>query len=617
MGGNDKLLKRGILIFTLLCLFYSVSWGFSNPNNELMTTAVPLPEVFRRILYFSLTSILLVVITSIFFIRKFRRMNRLLAAKNREIEKAIEEQSDLNAELSKQKDTIARELADSEKLYAILIESASDGISFYDSNGKLILANTAFYSVLGMTVDEYNEVAPEELLHPECRTYSSDKIKALIEKGSYHAEIRIHHKAGHYIVLSTRAVEIRNDSGDVIGSLSISRDITDQKKTELELIDAKEMAEASNRLKSSFLANISHEIRTPLNSVVGFSNLLMMNDISSEQKKEYIELINSNSEKLLQIIGDIIDLSRLESSQMEISYEETSINDVIGEVTAETLKNISRNEKALKLNVHNELSDVSDLIFTDRMWLKRVLRHLLDNAVKFTLEGEIGLIYRLQDQEILFTVRDTGIGINKSNLDRIFEQFNQEVSGHQRPFEGLGLGLTLAKQVLDRMGGHIYVSSEKGTGSEFSFTIPYRAAGIPNHKRINANKVQTPAGWSNIKCLVVDDNKDVILYLTRILLDTGIQTVTARSGFEALEQLKSDQSINMVLLDMQMPEMNGIETAREIRKMRNSIPIIAQTAFVFEDDKKEVMQAGCDACLVKPIRRDNLITVISAFTSNN
>lgn len=570
-----------------------------------------------RFILLTAGSVTFLAILSLTFNFRMRKTNKLLEMKNREIEDAIARQSELYSELARQKDVIARELADSERLHAILIESANDGISFYDRDNNLILSNSAFYSILGMTMEEYNSISPEEILHPECRSYNEEKAMALEEAGFFSTELRLRHKSGHYVVLSTRTVQIKNDAGEVIGSLSISRDITEMTRTQQELIDAKEMAEASNRLKSSFLANISHEIRTPLNSVVGFSNLLLMDDVTPEQKAEYVDLINYNSERLLMIIGDIIDLSRLESSQMEINYEETSINSVVSEVKGEILNNITHNQKPVTFIVKNEMNEVSDLVFTDRMWLKRVLRHLLDNAVKFTLEGEVELSYRVQGQEISFAIRDTGIGINKDNLGHIFEQFSQEAMGHHRPFEGLGVGLTLAKHVVDRLGGHINVISEKGAGSVFSFTIPYRLAGTPKQKQSPAARVKTPAGWSNIRCLIVDDNKDVLYYLTRILVDTGAQIITAASGPEAINHLKDDPHINMVLLDMQMPEMNGIETAREIRKIRGAIPIIAQTAFVFEDEKKEVLQAGCDACLVKPIRRDNLIAVMSAFISRN
>ena len=379
-------------------------------------------------------------------------------------------------------------------------------------------------------------------------------------------------------------------------------------------------AEASNRLKSSFLANISHEIRTPLNSVVGFSNLLLSNDLTNEMKEEYIEHINHNSEKLLQIIGDIIDLSRLESSQIEITYEEASVNGIVNEIVEEARKGIRRNEKSIVLNVKNLLEEHGDLIFTDKVWLKRVLNHLMDNAVKFTLEGSIMLTYSKENESLVFRIRDTGIGINKENLVHIFEEFRQEIDGHHRPFEGLGVGLTLAKEVIERMGGKIFVQSEKGVGSEFSFSIPYRPAGGGakiRAKLANSEGLNQPLNWTGRKCLLVDDNKDVLLYLNRVLADTGIKTYTARSGMEAIDIVRKVPDLDVVLLDMQMPEMNGIEATAEIRKIRRDIPIIAQTAFIFEDDKDVILQAGCDACLIKPIRKDHLITILSNFIKSD
>ncbi len=393
----------------------------------------------------------------------------------------------------------------------------------------------------------------------------------------------------------------------------ISDDSSSLKQDHEVFVRSKNEAESGNNLKASFLANISHEIRTPLNSVVGFSNLLLANDLSRETREDYIKHINYNSEKLLQIIGDIIDLSRLESSQIELTYEETSVIEVINEVVEETRQSIKRNEKPIILTVKNHFEDSSDLIFSDKMWLRRVLNHLMDNAVKFTLEGSVELSYGKENENVLFSIKDTGIGINKENLGRIFEEFRQEIDGHHRPFEGLGVGLTLAKEVLERMGGKIFVKSEKGMGSEFSFTIPYRPAGSNKFKSRITEQALNKADWSAKKCLLVDDNRDVLIYLKRILVDTGIKLETARSGVEAINMIKLTPDINVVLLDMQMPEMNGVEVTREIRKLRRDLKIIAQTAFIFENDKDIILEAGCDACLIKPIRKEHLLTVMSGL----
>ena len=206
-----------------------------------------------------------------------------------------------------------------------------------------------------------------------------------------------------------------------------------------------------NQRQATGLNQVSWQIfpmkyRTPLNSVVGFSNLLLANNLTQEVKEDYIEHINYNSEKLLQIIGDIIDLSRLESSQIEITYEETSLSTIVNEIIEDARQVIRRNEKPIILNVKNQFEDNGDLIFTDRIWLKRVLNHLMDNAVKFTLDGSIEFSYMRENENIVFKIKDTGIGINKENLGRIFEEFRQEIDGHHRPFEGLGNRINSCKR---------------------------------------------------------------------------------------------------------------------------------------------------------------------------
>jgi len=506
----------------------------------------------------------------------------------------------------------------SDNLFGLLLNTANDRISYYDNDNNLKFANTAFYSIIGLDSSAFNSVTTAELIHPDDNDFLQKKADALATTGFFESEIRLRHQNGHYLNLSNKSVVVRSDSGEKLGHLSIDRDIALLKKIHAALVKANVDSEASNRLKSSFLANISHEIRTPLNSVVGFSNLLLADNITKDVREEYIEHINHNSEKLLQIIGDIIDLSRLESNQIEITYEETSLTSIINEIVEDTRQIIRRNEKPILLNVKNQFEENSDLIFTDRVWLKRVLNHLMDNAVKFTLDGSIEFSYQKEDDKIVFKIKDTGIGIKNENLSHIFEEFRQEVGGHHRPFEGLGIGLTLAKEVVERMGGKIFVKSEKGIGSEFSFSIPYRPAGSTKIRTRDAgiSNFLKPIDWSSKKCLIVDDNKDVLIYLNRILFDTGVTILMARSGFEAIELVKSTPDIDVILLDMQMPEMNGIEATKEIRKIRKNIPIIAQTAFVFEDDKDIVIEAGCDACLIKPIRKDHLITIMSSFVKS-
>ncbi len=585
---------------------------------ECVLTVI-LSQPLSHLILTLLALLLAICFIIVYFSVKLKRINQELLEKNTRISEINADLQKSNQELAIQKENITKKHFESDKFYEMLVQSANDGISFYDREWKLRFSNSAFYTMIGYDRDSYNALNPPDLIHPEDQDYQLKKEQALVNNGFFETELRLRHKMGHYMSLSTRSVMVRSDTGEVLGTLTISRDITRLKQVHEELIKANIGAEASNRLKSNFLANISHEIRTPLNSVVGFSNLLLSNNLSDEVKEEYIEHINHNSEKLLQIIGDIIDLSRLESSQIEITYEEASLGTIVNEIIEEARQVIKRNEKPIILSIKNHFEDNGDLIFTDRIWLKRVLNHLMDNALKFTLEGSVEFSYMLENQNIVFKIIDTGIGINKENLGHIFEEFRQEFDGHHRPFEGLGIGLTLAKEVIERMGGKIFVQSEKGVGSEFSFSIPYRPAGSTKTKmtQVVNEPILTPIDWSSRKCLLVDDNKDVLIYLNRILTDTGVTIVTARSGFEAIEIIKANPDIDVVLLDMQMPEMNGIEATREIRKIRKDIPIIAQTAFIFEDDKDIILEAGCDACLIKPIRREHLLTVMSSFVKSN
>jgi PAS domain S-box-containing protein len=606
-------------IIPIVILFVLVSFTSDSGNNHqgtfLLSSTFVVSKAFLHFLLTISGALLIICLVIIILSSKLRKANRELILRNQQIEVINNDLKSTNKELALQKDEIAREHTESDKFYKILIQSADDGISFYNRKWELEYANTAFYSMIGMDQESYHATKIDDLIHPEDRNYISRRFKALEEKGLFESELRLRHINGHYLNLSTRSVAVRDDKGEILGALTISRDITKLRQIHADLLKANEEAEASNRLKSSFLANISHEIRTPLNSVVGFSNLLLSNDLTKEVKEEYIEHINHNSEKLLQIIGDIIDLSRLESSQIEITYEEASVNEIVSEIVEEARLGIRRNEKPIILNVKNQFEESTDLIFTDRIWLKRVLNHLMDNAVKFTLDGSIEFSYYRENEDLFFKIKDTGIGINKENLGRIFEEFRQEIDGHHRPFEGLGIGLTLAKEVIERMGGKIFVESEKGIGSEFSFSIPYRPAGSTKSKlkAILKEQMVNTLNWSSRKCLLVDDNKDVLIYLNRILLDTGINILTARSGFEALEIIKNTSDLDVVVLDMQMPEMNGIEVTKEIRKIRKELPIIAQTAFIFEDDKDIIIEAGCDACLIKPIRKEHLMTVMSGF----
>lgn len=580
------------------------------------------PQIANLILTIIGFSALLITLAVVFIVKN-RALNKKLVQKNSEIEDANTRLEDLNSVLENQRDALAKELVSSEMLYGIMLSSAEDGIAYYDIDWSLQYANTAFYNLIGLEKEEYESIDTKDinklLIHPDDTEYFRRRSEEIEKNGVFEDELRIKQKNGNYRVLSSKSVLIKDEEGQPLGILIISRDITSLKDVQNELVIARDKAEESNRLKSTFLANISHEIRTPLNSIVGFANLLNDPGTDEETRNEYIGYLNQNTERLLQIIGDIIDLSRLENSEIEIHYDPVRINPLMDFVEDYTHNLISRSGKEIKFSMSKGLQDGKDIIYADEIWLKRVFRHLLDNAVKFTRGGTIEVTSAMAGTSLMFSVKDTGIGISKENLKSIFEQFRQEVDGHHRPFEGLGVGLTLTKHVIEQMDGYLWVESEKGSGSEFFFTIPYRPVDIGVDSVPENSKSEVPGAidWTGKKILVADDNADILKYLNRILSDTGVDVVEARSGEETLNIVKECDDIDLILLDMQMHEMNGLEAAREIRKIRSDIPIVAQTAFIFEEEKDLIIEAGCDACLIKPIRQDQLYSVVSGFLNDN
>ncbi|HDZ41367.1 MAG TPA: PAS domain-containing sensor histidine kinase [Bacteroidetes bacterium] len=581
-----------------------------------------LPSDVLQLLLTIVSAFIILVTLTFIFLRKRRKMNIELKLKTQEAEHANRNLEKLNKELLEQKERIARELANSEMLYSIMLDSADDGIIFYNTDWSVKFANPAIYSIVGFDHKKerlFDIINDRELLHPDNSDFHTERSKAINQKGFFETEIKVRHKNGKYVVLSTKMVEVKDESGSALGVLSISRDITSLKDTQNELRIAKEKAEESNRLKSTFLANISHEIRTPLNSIVGFANLLNDSNASADMREEYVEYLNQNTEKLLQVITDIIDLSKLENNEIDICYNPVRINSILSYVEEYTSKLIERSGKDISFTIEKVFPDDRDIVYSDDLWLKRVFRHLLDNAVKFTRAGEIELKSALVGSSIMFTIRDTGIGISKKNLKLIFEQFRQEEDGHHRSFEGLGVGLTMASKVVENMDGYLWVESEKGKGSEFFFTIPYRPVDLNAFREAEkqSDELLTNKDWSGKAILVADDNIDTLRYLNRVLAGTGINIIHARSKPEITDILQDKDTIDLVLLNMQMTELGGLEVFTVIREIDPAVPLVARNASVGKKEKDDILKAGCTACLVKPVSNEQLLSVISGFLDSD
>ncbi len=380
--------------------------------------------------------------------------------------------------------------------------------------------------------------------------------------------------------------------------LIMMSDITRSKHTETDLLKAKEKAEENDRLKSVFLANISHEIRTPMNGILGFAKLLKQSDLTYEEKQEFINIIEESGFRLLNIINDLVDFSKVESGQMKIASAATNINEQIH--TIYTFFKYEVERKGMQFSYLNSLPDNEAIIITDREKIYAILTNLVKNAIKFSNDGIVEFGYVKKGENLEFFVKDTGIGIAKDKHKEIFKRFVQADNVLSRNYEGTGLGLAITKAYVELLGGDIWVESELGKGSVFYFTIPYdsefeKADNLQDGYMVDETTVKLR------KILVVEDNEVSIMLFAKLVGKYCDQILYARNGVEAVEACMQNPDIEIVLMDISMPIMDGYEATRQIRKFNEEIIIIAQTAHAFEDEKERILAAGCNDYISKPI----------------
>ncbi|MEA3391692.1 MAG: ATP-binding protein, partial [Candidatus Marinimicrobia bacterium] len=398
---------------------------------------------------------------------------------------------------------------------------------------------------------------------------------------------------------------------------TIFSDITERKEIEQELIIAKEKAEESDQLKSAFLANMSHEIRTPMNGVLGFSNLLKKPGLSGESQEEYISIIEKSGHRMLNTINDIIDISKIEAGQVEISISDTNINKQIEDLHA--FFKPETDKKGIQLFCIHLLPVHGITVRTDRGKVYAILANLIKNAIKYTHEGEIEFGYSLKTNnvpaELEFYVKDTGIGISPNKQNSIFDRFVQADIDDKNVYQGSGLGLSISKAYVEMLGGKIWVESKEGLGSQFYFTIPY------NNKNITAAK-ETPekvagasvkdknAAINNLTILIAEDEPVSDMYISILLQKYCKKILHAQTGTETIKYCKMNPDIDIILMDIKMPDMDGYEATRKIRKFNKDVIIIAQTAYAFSGDRKKALEIGCNDYISKPIKEDMLIEII-------
>jgi PAS domain S-box-containing protein len=504
-------------------------------------------------------------------------------------------------------------LRETEKLYRTLFEAANDRIGLYTVDGKAALLNSAFYKSLGYTRKEFLTIDQQALIHPADRERIEKESKDLGSKGFSAHEYRVLHKNGTYLHMSSKVVVIKGEEGEEDLVLFIMRDISERRQFIKDLERAKERAEESDKLKSAFLANMSHEIRTPMNSIIGFSNLLNKADLNSEERELYIDRIVSNSEMLLTLITDIIDLAKIESGQVTMNYGRLLLSDLIAEMKQHACDEAKRLHKEhLEITTKVEVGDCE--VEADVLRLTQVLKNLINNAVKFTQEGnvEIGCTLGASGQTVVLYVRDTGIGIAPEHFDLIFDQFRQVDGSNTRKFGGTGLGLSICRNLIMLMGGRIWVESELGSGALFQVELPLRSPGI---RKQHPAPVEQDSGVSESKLevsiLAVDDEPHTLELYQALLNAMGHSVRMAGNGYEALRILEQFPLPDLVLMDVQMPVLSGTDTLRIIRERYPDVKVVAQSAHALVGDRERFMKEGYDEYLPKPFTTGQMKKVIS------
>lgn len=381
-------------------------------------------------------------------------------------------------------------------------------------------------------------------------------------------------------------------------------------ENELELIKAKEKAEESNKLKSAFLANMSHEIRTPMNGILGFLQLLNEQDLSESNKSKYIEILSHSGKRLLDTINDIIEISKIEAGQIELRNDNVNISEILN--SQYNFFKVQAEGKNLELILSDNLDETNNTIVSDKTKIEGILTNLIKNAIKFTQNGFIEIGSYLKDNFITIYVKDSGIGIPEDKIDIIFERFVQaDLLSYNRSFEGSGLGLSIIKAYTNILKGNIKVESEVGKGSTFYFSVPYTPplTAEKSFEKIPGKK----AGKKQKTILVVEDDNLSYKFLDTVLKRQGYKTILVKNGKEAVDYLKLPNEIALIFMDIKLPVMNGIDATIEIRKFLPDIPIIAQTAFAFMEDKNTIIEAGCTDYISKPIEIDVLTPMLNKY----
>ena len=520
------------------------------------------------------------------------------------------------------RDITARSIAENDlRKFMLGIENSSDAIFVTDINGTIDFINPAFEKTYGFSRPEALGKTPRiiksGLIPPESYKYLWD---TLLAGEPVKGELKNKTKDGRIIDIGASNNPIIDEKGIIEGFLSINRDITERKQELAELILAKEKAEQSDKLKSAFLANMSHEIRTPLNAILGSSALMQDRSTTPAEMEEYYKMMETSGNDLINLIDDILDISRIEANQIEINFHETPVAQFAEEVFRtfkHSLYSENHDNPVIPLFV-TPSGNVDYVLNTDPLRLKQILLNILNNSIKFTLEGSIEFCYSPNEAKtrMIFYIKDTGIGIAKDQQEKIFERFTKVADIKTKLYRGTGLGLSIALKLTQLLNGDICIESELDVGSVFYLSFPLSkvlspvAVAIPEQKP----KDESLAFLSGKVILIAEDVEYNYRYLDIVLRkNQDVKIIWAKNGIEAVDFCKKNPEINIVLMDIQLPEMNGLDAVRLIKSQNMNLPVIAQTAYATPIDIEGCRNAGCDDVLVKPINRITLLQLLKKY----
>ena len=500
-----------------------------------------------------------------------------------------------------------------------------DEFTFNDHFYKLFRENAEQVGGYKMSSSEYIR----RFVHPDDIAAVSQEIEKVIESDDPNycraMEHRIIYGDGEIGYISVKILTIKDSSGQMIRTYGVNQDITYLKNKEQELIIARQHAEESDKLKTAFLQNMSHEIRTPLNGIIGYSNLLKNENLSKEEINEFTYIIQQSGNRLIEIVNNVLYISKIQTGQFKIDNKPILINSIFSDLLS--FFSQSAKTKNIILNYHN-LDDKNRMLYSDKEMLYQILTNLINNAIKFTKSGSIDFGYEINDKPseglkpsegcanedtILFYVKDTGIGIPTELYDEIFKRFIQIESTLSRGYEGAGLGLAICKGLVELLEGKIWIESEINKGTTFFFTLPYTFVALASESCINNSDGQVKR--THGKILIAEDDLISYKYLNRLLVDSNITVLHAENGEQAVELVRNTSDIDLILMDIRMPRMDGIEATKRIKLIRPDLPIIAQTAYAFTEERDKILSIGCDGYLSKPIDIKNLVKMINKYLS--